>query len=78
MARKANPKNRASDELADSIKALLEIGNERNRLVHQDYATFTLEKDSDEIYDLYQRGLLFVENLSDALRECDDACRVKD
>jgi len=34
-----------SEPLTESIRAFLEVGSERNRLVHQDYATFPLEKD---------------------------------
>ena len=62
---------RESDELRASVKAFLEIGNERNRLIHQDYATFPLDKTLDEIYSLYQRALMFVERLPSALRDCD-------
>jgi hypothetical protein len=61
-----------SDELKNSIRAFLEIGNERNKLVHQDFASFSLEKTLDEIYALYKQSLLFVENLSRYLRECKD------
>lgn len=57
--------------LDESIKAFMEIGSERNRLVHQDYATFPLEKDLTEIYALYKKALLFIEQLPLALRECD-------
>lgn len=59
-----------SDELKDSIKAFLEVGNERNKLVHQDFASFPLEKTLDEIYDLYKISLFFLENLAYYLREC--------
>lgn len=62
---------RASEDLQRAVSAFLEIGNERNRLVHQDYATFPLEKTLDEIYSLYQSALLFVERFPTALRECD-------
>ena len=54
-------KTRNSAELSNSIKAFLEVGLERNRLVHQNYATFTLEKDTDEIYALYTSARFFVE-----------------
>jgi len=60
-----------SEELRNSVKAFLEVGNDRNRLVHQDYATFPLDKTLDEIYSLYQRALMFVEHLPSALRDCD-------
>jgi hypothetical protein len=61
----------ASEDLDNSIKAFLEIGNERNRLLHQDYATFPLEKTMDEIYQLYKTASLFLQQLSTALRESD-------
>ncbi len=63
-------RTRASEELKNSIRAFLEIGNERNKLVHQDFASFSLEKTLDEIYALYRQSLLFVESLSTHLREC--------
>ncbi len=68
-------KTKESDNLAESIKAFLQLGNERNRMVHQDYASFALDKTLDEIYQLYQKGLFFVENLPKDLRDCDTACR---
>jgi len=51
----------ADDDLRDSISAFLEVGRERNRLVHQDFASFALEKTAEEIFKLYQRALPFVE-----------------
>ena len=35
---------KAEAQLDESIRAFLEIGRERNRLVHQNYGMFTLEK----------------------------------
>ncbi|MEW6132704.1 MAG: HEPN domain-containing protein [Pseudomonadota bacterium] len=61
---------KASEELKSSIRAFLEIGNERNKLVHQDFASFSLEKTLDEIYALYRQSLPFVESLGAHLREC--------
>lgn len=57
-------------ELETSIKAFLELGNDRNRLVHQDFGTFPLEKTSDEIYQLYKSALRFVDSLPLKLRAC--------
>jgi RiboL-PSP-HEPN len=68
---------RRVEELQSSVRAFLEIGNERNRLVHQDYATFQMEKTLDEIYILYQSALKFVEALPTALRDCDSASTIK-
>jgi len=66
---------KSHDDLRLSVKAFLELGNERNRLVHQDYASFSLEKTMEEIYALYKKSLLFVTDLPVALRECDAATR---
>jgi hypothetical protein len=51
------------DTFADSIKAFIEIGRERNRLVHQDFGSYALEKTFDEIYDLYNKARHFLDNL---------------
>ena len=61
---------RTSDELRNSIRTFLEVGNERNKLVHQDFASFSLEKTLDEIYALYRQSLPFVEGLASQLRAC--------
>jgi hypothetical protein len=62
---------KASDNLRVGIRAFLELGNERNKLVHQDYATFPLEKTLEEIYALYRNALTFAEQLPASLRDCD-------
>lgn len=64
---------RASDTLRESIRAFLEVGNERNKLIHQDFASFALTKTLDEIYDLYVLSMVFVEGLGDCFRECEAA-----
>jgi hypothetical protein len=43
-------------------------------MVHQDYASFPLDKTLEEIYELYRKGLFFVEKLPNDLRDCDSAC----
>ena len=48
-------------ELKGSIEAFLEVGRERNRLVHQDFGSFTMEKTAKEIYDLYSAAMKFVD-----------------
>lgn len=58
------------NNLSSSVKAFLEIGRERNRLVHQDFGTFSLEKNSEEIYQLYKSALAFVDTLPSELRQC--------
>jgi hypothetical protein len=61
------------EEFSDSVKAFLELGRERNRLVHQDFATFTLEKTANEIYEAYRRAATFVAGLPEHLRASDCA-----
>jgi RiboL-PSP-HEPN len=62
-------------ELRNSVKAFLELGNERNRLVHQNYATFLMEKTLDEIYGLYKDASRFVDLLPRAFRDCEKSGR---
>lgn len=66
-------KRRIKDDvgLDDSVRAFLEIGRERNRLVHQDFGAFTLEKTTEEIHALYRRAMRFVEAVPGALRAFD-------
>lgn len=60
---------RQDDVLDKSIQAFMEIGRDRNRLVHQDFASFSIEKTSDEIFALYQNAMGFVEAMPAAFRE---------
>jgi RiboL-PSP-HEPN len=60
---------RENRELDASIRAFLEIGDERNRLVHQDFGSFSLEKTTTEIYELYERAAVFVDSVPVVLRE---------
>jgi len=62
---------KSSDDLRASIRAFLEMGNERNKLIHQDFASFPLDKTLDEIYALYSQSMLFVEGLAGHLRDCE-------
>ncbi len=57
------------EELQSSIHAFLEIGRLRNQLVHQDFGSFTLEKTSQEIYDLYTSAEKFVEWFPNTIRQ---------
>jgi len=61
---------RSSEELKAAVAAFLEIGNERNKLVHQDFASFPFEKTLEEIYGSYNKALPFVNGLATHLREC--------
>jgi hypothetical protein len=58
----------ADPELRAAVSSFIEIGRDRNRLVHQDYGTFLLEKTADDIYDAYIRALKFVDGVPTFLR----------
>ena len=49
-----------NEELKIQMKAFLEIGNERNKMVHENFLTYSLEKTFEEIVDLYHKGKQFV------------------
>ena len=52
---------RLDEGLSESVRGFLEIGRERNRVVHQDFVSFRMEKTSEEIYDTYIGARRFVE-----------------
>lgn len=62
-------KVKADDALRDAIRAFMQLGSERNRLVHEDFASFPLEKTLDEIFALFQQALPFVDGVAVYLRE---------
>ena len=58
------------DEISnESIRAFLEIGRERNRLVHEDFAGYSVNNTSAEIYELYRSATAFVDWFPQAIRE---------
>lgn len=57
-----------NDNLKDSISAFIEIGRERNRLVHQDFGSYSLEKTADELFDLHKKAITFLEILKEELK----------
>ena len=59
----------ADEELESSIRAFLEVGRERNRLVHEDFGSFSLEKTSEETYALYSSAMNFVEWFPRAIKQ---------
>ncbi len=61
--------DRMDDSMRESVSAFVEIGRERNRLVHSDFGSFAMEKTSAEIYQLYQKAMDFVESLRDHFQE---------
>lgn len=54
---------KADSNLKSAVKAFLELGNERNKLVHQNFAECTIEKTAEEVYKLYQQATVFMDFL---------------
>ncbi|MEK6324548.1 MAG: HEPN domain-containing protein [Acidobacteriota bacterium] len=48
------------EDLAQAAAAFLELGDLRNLLVHENFASYPLEMTSDEVYGLYVAALKFV------------------
>ena len=60
---------RGDSELDEAVKSFLEMGNIRNTLVHENFIDFAFAKTAEEMYQMYQKALLFVERLPELLRE---------
>ena len=60
---------KSDEKLAGAIKAFIEIGLERNRLVHQNFGTFTLEKTAEEIFALYNAAVEFLDAIPKKLHQ---------
>ena len=54
-------------EYQEAIRAFLDIGNTRNKLAHENYALFSLDKTMDEIYASYKIALRFVDSIGNHL-----------
>ena len=59
----------SDEQLALSISSFLELGRIRNQLVHQNFAIFPLDKTVNEIYQLYNNALVFIEVFPVKLQE---------
>lgn len=64
---KANVK--AQEGLEDSIRAFLEIGLNRNQMMHENFATFPMDKTAEEVYELYKQAHLFIDYIRRRLGE---------
>jgi len=60
-------KIKENEDFSNSIKAFLEIGNERNKMVHQNFAEIVIDKTADEIYKLYKSSLVFIATIRQEL-----------
>lgn len=56
------------DELRQAVVAFLELGNERNTIVHENFAAFSYPKTPEEVIDRYRQASLFCERLPTLLR----------
>ena len=56
----------------EAVRAFLEIGASRNRLVHNNFGEFQMEKTMNEIYDLYKDAREFVGSFPASFREFSD------
>jgi RiboL-PSP-HEPN len=65
--KKMSQKVKDTKKLDSAIKAFLLLGQERNKVVHQNFAEITIEKTSNEIYQLYQDANIFIETLKEEL-----------
>jgi coenzyme F420-reducing hydrogenase alpha subunit len=50
--------------LKSSVKAFLELGATRNKLVHLNFASYPLDKTAEEIFTLYKTALVFINFLN--------------
>jgi hypothetical protein len=58
------------NELEIPIRNFMEIGRDRNRLVHENFASFSLEKTAEEIFNSYRSAYQFVRLVPKALKYC--------
>jgi hypothetical protein len=71
--RYAEKRVKSDTSLEDGVKAFLELGDARNRLVHEDFGNFTLEKTAEELFALFQRADAFASKIDVLLAECPTA-----
>lgn len=64
-----NERVKRDESYSEGIRAFLELERERNRLVHEDFGNFPLEKTSAEIFDLYRKACLFVNSIESSFDE---------
>ena len=60
----------ANNKIKDGMEAFLELGNERNKMVHENYLIYKLNKTFEEIEELYKKSinlLIFLDEKFDEL-----------
>jgi len=53
--------------LNESICAFLRIGNDRNKMVHENFGVFMIDETAKEVYELYEKANCFMSYLSKKL-----------
>ena len=53
--------------LPEGMKAFLKLGDQRNKLVHNDFADLTFDQTVEEVYFLYTSAMRFVDHLCKSL-----------
>lgn len=59
---------KANEDLSKQIKAFIEIGAERNKMVHQNFLEYKLEKTFDEIVALHKDAICFIDFIKSKLQ----------
>lgn len=60
------------DALSGAVQAFMELGRERNLLVHSNYASYPINKTPDEVYALYQKADFFISSIGAEFRSCSE------
>lgn len=61
---------RTDPSLKDALDSFMELGSDRNRLVHENFAVFTLEKTGEDIFKKYSAAIRFVDQFPILLENC--------
>jgi PHD/YefM family antitoxin component YafN of YafNO toxin-antitoxin module len=62
-------KIKSDEKLVISIKDFLELGGERNRIVHQNFASYNIDKTADEIFNAYKSARYFIDRFDKYLKQ---------
>lgn len=65
--RHAESEIKSNERFAQGIKDFIVLGSDRNRLVHQNFSSFSLESTPDEIMVRYRSALEFVDRVPELL-----------
>ncbi|HEV2520005.1 MAG TPA: HEPN domain-containing protein [Thermoplasmata archaeon] len=58
----------ADEQLRTALEAFIEIGAERNRMIHGNYGVYSLDKTTEEVYGLYRTAAVFPVRFDDELK----------